>query len=85
MKSVFGLTLAAISKAWDMARLIRHGGPAPCNIAVTNSWNATCGFCNLARDKVPASDLRWIDAGQFGDALDILRTRNIRYVSFFGW
>src|SRR5579885_3651159 len=76
--------MSSILKLWDMARLIRHGGPALCNIAVTNSCNATCGFCNFARDKVPVSDLRWIDAGQFGDALDILRARNIRYVSFFG-
>jgi MoaA/NifB/PqqE/SkfB family radical SAM enzyme len=74
----------AIAKAWDTARLIRRGGPALCNVAVTNSCNATCGFCNFARGKVPASDLRWIDAGRFGDALDILRVRNIRYVSFFG-
>jgi MoaA/NifB/PqqE/SkfB family radical SAM enzyme len=73
-----------ISQVWDMARLIRRGGPALCNIAVTNSCNATCGFCNFARGKVPASDLRWIDGGQFGDALDILMARNIRYVSFFG-
>lgn len=74
----------AIAKAWDLAQLIRRGGPALCNIAVTNSCNATCGFCNFARGKVPASGLRWIDAAQFGDALDILRARDIRYVSFFG-
>jgi MoaA/NifB/PqqE/SkfB family radical SAM enzyme len=67
-----------------MLRLIRRGGPALCNIAVTNSCNATCDFCNFARGKVPARDLRWIDAGQFASALDILHARGIRYVSFFG-
>jgi MoaA/NifB/PqqE/SkfB family radical SAM enzyme len=73
-----------ISKAWDMLRLIRRGGPALCNVAVTNSCNATCDFCNFARGKVLAHDLRWIDSGRFAGALDILYARGIRYVSFFG-
>jgi MoaA/NifB/PqqE/SkfB family radical SAM enzyme len=67
-----------------MFRLIRHGGPALCNIAVTNSCNAICDFCNFARGKVPRPDLRWIDAQRFAAALDILYARGIRYVSFFG-
>ena len=73
-----------ISKAWDTLRLLRHGGPGLCNVAVTNACNATCHFCNFARGKVPASGLRWIDAARFSRALDILYGRNIRYVSFFG-
>jgi MoaA/NifB/PqqE/SkfB family radical SAM enzyme len=72
------------SKTWDMLRLIRHGGPALCNIAVTNSCNAACDFCNFARGKVASRDLRWIDADQFDRALDILYKRGVRYVSFFG-
>jgi MoaA/NifB/PqqE/SkfB family radical SAM enzyme len=72
------------SKTWDMLRLIRRGGPALCNIAVTNSCNAACDFCNFARGKVASRDLRWIDADQFGRALDILHKRGVRYVSFFG-
>lgn len=72
------------SKLWDTVRLLRHGGPGLCNIAVTNSCNATCDFCNFARGKVPASNLRWIDKGKFAAALDLLYARNIRYVSFFG-
>lgn len=72
------------SKIWDMLRLIRHGGPALCNIAVTNSCNATCDFCNFANGKVPRKNLRWIDARQMPSALDILHRRGIRYVSFFG-
>ena len=72
------------SKVWDTARLLRHGGPGLCNVAVTNSCNAACDFCNFARGKVPAPNLRWIDAEKFAAALDILYARNIRYVSFFG-
>ena len=72
------------SKIWDMVRLIRHGGPALCNIAVTNSCNATCDFCNFANGKVPRKDLRWIDPDQFASALAILHRKGIRYVSFFG-
>src|SRR6266852_7754193 len=67
-----------------MLRLIRRGGPALCNIAVTNSCNAACDFCNFARGKVESRDLRWIDADQFGCALDILHKRGLRYISFFG-
>ena len=67
-----------------MLRLISRGGPALCNVAVTNACNAACDFCNFARGKVGARNLRWIDADQFGRALDILRERDIRYISFFG-
>src|SRR5437764_14072244 len=72
------------SKKLDMLRLLRRGGPAICNVAVTNSCNAKCDFCNFAQGKVRARDLRWIDAGQFDNALDILHKRNVRYFSFFG-
>ena len=67
-----------------MVRLIRHGGPALCNIAVTNSCNATCDFCNFAHGKVPSPDLRWIDTLRFAAAVDILYARGVRYLSFFG-
>ena len=72
------------SKLWDTVRLLRKGGPGLCNVAVTNSCNAACDFCNFERGKVPASNLRWIDTGMFAAPLDILYARNIRYVSFFG-
>jgi MoaA/NifB/PqqE/SkfB family radical SAM enzyme len=71
-----------LAKAWDMLRLLRRGGPALCNIAITNACNAACDFCNFARGRV--RELRWIEADRFGAALDILRGRGIRYVSFFG-
>ena len=67
-----------------MLHLMRHGGPALCNVAVTNSCNATCDFCNFANGKVQRKDLRWIDADQFDAALQILHDRGVRYVSFFG-
>jgi len=73
-----------VAKAWDLLRLICHGGPALCNIAVTNSCNATCDFCNFANGKVARKDLRWIDARQFESAVNILYSRNVRYLSFFG-
>ncbi|MBV9532641.1 MAG: radical SAM protein [Bradyrhizobium sp.] len=51
---------------------------------MTNSCNAGCDFCNFARGKVTARQLRWIDADHFDRALAILHQRDIRYVSFFG-
>lgn len=68
----------------DILGVVRRGGPALCNVAVTNSCNAGCDFCNFARGKVSAKHLRWIDADQFDRALSILHKRDIRYVSFFG-
>lgn len=76
--------MPTLSKTWDMLKLIRRGGPALCNVAVTNSCNATCDFCNFAYDKKRVGKLRWIDAGEFERALDILHQRDIRYISFFG-
>lgn len=70
--------------AWDLLRLLRRGGPALCNIAVTNSCNATCDFCNFAKGKIAHTDLRWMDASRLNAALEILYGRGIRYVSFFG-
>jgi MoaA/NifB/PqqE/SkfB family radical SAM enzyme len=80
-----GVSLTRLaSGAWDMLRLMRHGGPALCNVAVTNSCNATCDFCNFANGKVERKDLRWINAEQFDAAMQILYDRGVRYVSFFG-
>jgi MoaA/NifB/PqqE/SkfB family radical SAM enzyme len=68
----------------DTLHLVRQGGPALCNIAITNSCNATCDFCNFANGKIARQNLRWIDVTQLDSALDILHRRGIRYVSFFG-
>jgi len=73
-----------VMKTWDMLKLMRRGGPALCNVAVTNACNATCDFCNFAYNKQRVGKLRWIDADRFDRALDILHRRDIRYVSFFG-
>ena len=71
-----------LSKTLDMWKLLRRGGPALCNVAVTNSCNATCDFCNFAYNKGRAGKLQWIDAGRFDRALEILYSRDIRYISF---
>ncbi|MBV9498772.1 MAG: radical SAM protein [Acidobacteriaceae bacterium] len=75
---------STVTKAWDILKLIPRGGPSLCNIAVTNSCNATCDFCNFAYNKHRVGNLHWIDADEFDRALDILHGRYIRYVSFFG-
>src|SRR5579864_9478838 len=74
----------SLKHTWDLLRLLRRGGPALCNIAITNSCNATCDFCNFANGKVARKDLRWLDANRLDSALEILYRRGIRYVSFFG-
>lgn len=74
----------ARAKLRDMLRLVRQGGPALCNVAITNSCNATCDFCNFANGKIARQNLRWMDVKQLDSALDILHRRGIRYVSFFG-
>jgi MoaA/NifB/PqqE/SkfB family radical SAM enzyme len=73
-----------VSKALDLMRLVRRGGPAICNIAITNSCNATCDFCNFAVNKKQVGKLRWLDAEQLPRALDILHSRGIRYLNIFG-
>lgn len=72
------------SRLWDMLQLVAHGGPALCNIAITNSCNARCDFCNFANGKIGRQDLRWMDANRLDAALKILHGRGIRYISFFG-
>jgi MoaA/NifB/PqqE/SkfB family radical SAM enzyme len=69
----------------DLLRLVRHGGPAVCNVSVTNTCNAVCGFCNFAYDKGYVRDRRWLDADRFAAALAILRQHGgVRYVIFMG-
>jgi MoaA/NifB/PqqE/SkfB family radical SAM enzyme len=73
-----------LSNIWDTPKLMRRGGPALCNVAVTNACNATCDFCNFAYNKNRIGKRRWIDVEQFERALDILHERDVRYISFFG-
>src|ERR1051325_6489781 len=72
------------SRLRDMFQLVAHGGPGLCNIAITNSCNARCDFCNFANGKLARKDLRWMDATRIDSALQILHGRGIRYISFFG-
>src|SRR5439155_1712748 len=73
-----------LRKAFDMARLVRHGGPSICNIAVTNVCNATCDFCNFAYDKGHVTHRAYVDFDDYGRALDILYRRGVRYLTFQG-
>lgn len=69
----------------DLLRLVPRGGPAVCNVSVTNVCNATCNFCNFAHDKGLVTDRRWLDAGRFAEALALLRDRaDVRFVTFMG-
>lgn len=74
----------SLSPLRDMLKVMAHGGPALCNIAITNSCNARCDFCNFAQGKIAKKDLRWMDSSRLDSALQILRGRGIRYISFFG-
>src|SRR6185436_16910833 len=78
------LMMSAIRRTTDMLRLMPQGGPSVCNIAVTNLCNATCDFCSFAYDKGLVTDRRYIDADRFGEALDILHGRGVRYLTFSG-
>src|SRR5215471_18081775 len=80
-----GAVMAGVmKKTWSLLRLIRGGRPALCNIAVTNSCNATCDFCNFANGKIARKDMHWMAASRLDAALEILHGRGIRYIGFFG-
>jgi MoaA/NifB/PqqE/SkfB family radical SAM enzyme len=74
----------AIGQAADVLKLLPIGGPSVCNIAVTNVCNATCDFCNYAKDKDFVTEKKWLDPERLERALDILHSRGIRYVTFSG-
>lgn len=73
------------SGALDLLRLVPSGGPAICNVSVTNACNATCDFCNFAHDKGFVKHRTWLDADRFAAALSLLRERaGVRFVTFMG-
>jgi MoaA/NifB/PqqE/SkfB family radical SAM enzyme len=73
------------SAALDLLRLVPSGGPAICNVSVTNACNATCNFCNFAHDKGFVTHRKWLDADRFAEALSILREKGgVRFVTFMG-
>lgn len=75
---------SVLAQTADMVRLVPGGGPAICNIAVTNVCNAICDFCNYAHDKNFVEDREWIDVDRLGEALDILHGRGVRYLTYSG-
>src|SRR5262245_31932919 len=74
----------ALYQVYDVLRLMPNGGPSCCNIAVTNVCNATCDFCNYAKDKTFVTEHKWLDFERACRALDILHSRGIRYLTFSG-
>jgi Predicted Fe-S oxidoreductases len=78
-------TRSGPSKVGDLLRLIPRGGPAICNISITNACNATCGFCNFAHDKGFVTHRSWLDADRLPDALALLKERAaVRFITFMG-
>jgi len=55
----------------DLLRLLPVGGPAICNVSVTNACNATCDFCNFAHDKGFVKHRTWLDADRFTEAAEV--------------
>src|SRR3569623_741956 len=74
----------ADAQAVDVLRLLPIGGPSCCNIAVTIVCNATCDFCNYAKDKDFVTEKKWLDPERLNRALDILHVRGVRYITFSG-
>ncbi len=73
------------SRVFDLLRLAPRGGPAICNVSVTNACNATCNFCNFAHDKGFVTHRKWLDADRFAAALSLLKERaGVRFVTFMG-
>ena len=61
-----------------------NGGPGICNIAITNVCNATCDFCNYARNKGFVAEKVMVGVEEACRALDVLYARGIRYLTFSG-
>ncbi|MDB4433471.1 radical SAM protein [bacterium] len=76
--------LDLVHQVADTVRLLPQGGPSCCNIAITNVCNARCDFCNYARDKDRVGARAWMGYEDLCQALDILRDRGIRYLTFTG-
>ena len=67
-----------------MLRLMPSGGPAVCNIAITNVCNAKCDFCGYAFDKQLIADRRYLGFDDYKAALGILHARGVRYLTLTG-
>lgn len=65
-------------------KLLESGGPGFAQIAITNLCNANCGFCNFAVSKFDHRNKKSLTLKEVQDAVDILKERNIRYITFVG-
>lgn len=75
----------SLSRLGDYLRLVPRGGPAICNVFVTNVCNATCGFCNFAHDKGFVLDRGWLDGDRIGDALRLMHEKaDLRFIVLTG-
>lgn len=79
-----GVSMSTLRQKIDMLHLAAQGGPAICNISVTNACNATCDFCNYAYDKGLVKGPAFINFDDLCRGLDILYRRGIRYLTFQG-
>jgi MoaA/NifB/PqqE/SkfB family radical SAM enzyme len=77
--------MASVGGVMDLLRLVPSGGPAICNVSVTNLCNATCDFCNFAHDKGFVTHRASLDASRFAEGLALLKAQaNVRFVTFMG-
>ncbi|MBI4776098.1 MAG: radical SAM protein [Deltaproteobacteria bacterium] len=68
----------------NTATMVAHGGPAICNIAVTNRCNARCDFCSYAVDKKRVRQGQLMGYDDYRHAIDILHGRGVRYITLSG-
>ncbi len=66
----------------EFFRLMVHGGPGFCQIAITNACNARCQFCNFPQ--VPAAERVMADPARLFKGLAALRQGDIHYLSITG-
>jgi len=74
-----------LARMGDYLRLVPRGGPAVCNVFVTNVCNATCGFCNFAHDKGFVVDRGWMAPERFEAAMRLMHDRaDLRFIVLTG-
>lgn len=76
---------APMVSKWDLlGQVLRHGGPAYLQFAITNLCNADCGFCGFARSKFDPKMRRSVTLGEALDVIDIARRNHVGYLLFVG-
>lgn len=68
----------------DTLKLLAIGGPAVCNLAVTNVCNARCDFCNYASDKHLVANGLFADYDRYCKTLNLLSRSGVRFLSMVG-